>query len=210
MLYILRDRENLGKFDPKSDEGIFLGYSTNSHAYRIYNTRTETMMESLNVVIDDLIRAHSKGEIPQSTLETLPSLTGNVSETSSASVEPVSIPPIFPTIADVLPDSTDAVPTEETDPTSDQNSEPINPSIEPPSWVKLNHPSRKLLGNLNEGRWLRSRIINPSNEVANQVTYNCYLAQFEPKKLEKPYKMAAGLLLCLMSCINSLVMMSGP
>jgi hypothetical protein len=23
--YILRDRENLGKFDPKSDEGIFLG-----------------------------------------------------------------------------------------------------------------------------------------------------------------------------------------
>ena len=26
--YILNDRENLGKFDAKSDEGIFLGYST--------------------------------------------------------------------------------------------------------------------------------------------------------------------------------------
>ena len=27
---ILNDRENPGKFDAKSDEGIFLGYSTNS------------------------------------------------------------------------------------------------------------------------------------------------------------------------------------
>ena len=28
--YILNDRKNPGKFDAKSDEGIFLGYSTNS------------------------------------------------------------------------------------------------------------------------------------------------------------------------------------
>jgi hypothetical protein len=33
--YILCDRENLGKFDPKSDEGIFLGYSSTSRAYRV-------------------------------------------------------------------------------------------------------------------------------------------------------------------------------
>jgi hypothetical protein len=165
--YILRDRENLGKFDPKSDEGIFLGYSTNSRSYRVYNIRTEAVMESINVVIDDEIRAHSKGEISQSTLETLLSHTGNVSETSSSAVEPVSIPPISHTAADVLPDTTDAVPTEDTNPTSDQDSEPINPPIEPASWVKLNHPSRQLLGNLNEGRRLRNKIINPSNEVAN-------------------------------------------
>jgi hypothetical protein len=49
---ISRDRENPRKFDPKSDEGIFLGYSTNSRAYRVFNKRTETMMESINVVID--------------------------------------------------------------------------------------------------------------------------------------------------------------
>ena len=33
--YILNDWENLGKFDAKSDEGIFLGYSTSSRAYRV-------------------------------------------------------------------------------------------------------------------------------------------------------------------------------
>jgi hypothetical protein len=153
--YILRDRENLGKFDPKSDEGIFLGYSANSHAYRVYNTRTKTMMESINVVIDDEIKAHSKRDISQSTLETLPSLIDNVSDTSSAEVKPVSNSPNSPTATDVLPD---VVPIEETDPTSDQDSEPLNPQIEPASWVKLNHPSRQFLGNLNEGRRLRSRM----------------------------------------------------
>ena len=53
--YILNDRENPGKFDAKNDEGIFLGYSTNSRAYRVYNKRTKTVMESINVVIDDTI-----------------------------------------------------------------------------------------------------------------------------------------------------------
>jgi len=31
--YIRRDEENLGKFDARSDEGIFLGYSNKSKAY---------------------------------------------------------------------------------------------------------------------------------------------------------------------------------
>jgi hypothetical protein len=51
--YILHDRENMGKFDTKSDEGIFLGYSTNSRAYRVFNKRTKTMMELINVIVDD-------------------------------------------------------------------------------------------------------------------------------------------------------------
>ncbi|MCI25305.1 gag-pol polyprotein, partial [Trifolium medium] len=38
---------------PKSDEGLFMGYSQNSRAYRVFNSRTKTMMESINVVIDD-------------------------------------------------------------------------------------------------------------------------------------------------------------
>ena len=34
--YILRDIENLEKFDAKSDKGYFLGYSSTSRAYRVY------------------------------------------------------------------------------------------------------------------------------------------------------------------------------
>jgi hypothetical protein len=52
--YILSDREPRRKMDPKSEEGIFLGYSTNSRAYRVYNPKTKVVTESINVVIDDL------------------------------------------------------------------------------------------------------------------------------------------------------------
>ncbi|KAK2435458.1 hypothetical protein QL285_020513 [Trifolium repens] len=52
--YILADREQRRKLDPKSDEGIFLGYSTNSRAYRVYNSRTKVVMESYNVVVNDV------------------------------------------------------------------------------------------------------------------------------------------------------------
>ncbi|XP_060187573.1 uncharacterized protein LOC132616852 [Lycium barbarum] len=45
--------ENLGKFDPRSDEGIFLGYSPTSRSYRIYNKRTLSIEESIHVVFDD-------------------------------------------------------------------------------------------------------------------------------------------------------------
>ena len=44
------DKQNLGKFDPKSDEGIFLGYSNHSKAYRVFNKRTGTVEESVHVV----------------------------------------------------------------------------------------------------------------------------------------------------------------
>ena len=65
--YILNDRENLGKFDAKSDEGIFLGYFINSRAYRVYNKCTKKVMESINVVIDDTIQekdVSEDGEVP--------------------------------------------------------------------------------------------------------------------------------------------------
>lgn len=51
--YILLDREQRRNMDPKRDEGIFLGYSINSGAFRVYNNHTKTMMESISVVIND-------------------------------------------------------------------------------------------------------------------------------------------------------------
>ena len=51
--YILNDREQLGKFQAKSDKNVFLDYSTNSRAYRIFNLRTKIIMKSINVVIDN-------------------------------------------------------------------------------------------------------------------------------------------------------------
>ncbi|KAG5555080.1 hypothetical protein RHGRI_012571 [Rhododendron griersonianum] len=40
--YILRDREKLGKFGARSDEGIFLGYSTDRRTFRVYDNDTKS------------------------------------------------------------------------------------------------------------------------------------------------------------------------
>ncbi|GJU83908.1 putative ribonuclease H-like domain-containing protein [Tanacetum coccineum] len=40
---------SLGKFDGKSDEGFFVGYSLSSKAFRVYNTRTRRVEENLHI-----------------------------------------------------------------------------------------------------------------------------------------------------------------
>ncbi|GJU40016.1 retrovirus-related pol polyprotein from transposon TNT 1-94 [Tanacetum coccineum] len=47
--FILNTKDYLTKFDPKSTEGVFLGYSPNSKAYIILNKETMRIKESLNV-----------------------------------------------------------------------------------------------------------------------------------------------------------------
>ena len=51
--FVLRNQgENLGKFEAKADEAIFVGYAT-TRAYRVYNLRMNIIMESVHVVFDD-------------------------------------------------------------------------------------------------------------------------------------------------------------
>lgn len=55
--YIKRDEENLGKFNSRSDESIFLGYSMKKNAYRCYNKILRRIVESVNVSIDEIIQS---------------------------------------------------------------------------------------------------------------------------------------------------------
>ncbi|GKD80669.1 putative ribonuclease H-like domain-containing protein [Tanacetum coccineum] len=41
--------DHLGKFDGKSNDGFFVGYSLNSKAFRVYNIRTRKVEENLHV-----------------------------------------------------------------------------------------------------------------------------------------------------------------
>ncbi|GJX43871.1 putative ribonuclease H-like domain-containing protein [Tanacetum coccineum] len=46
---ILNTIDHLGKFNGKADEGFFIGYSTNSKAFRVFNNRTRIVEENLHV-----------------------------------------------------------------------------------------------------------------------------------------------------------------
>nr|KYP46043.1 Retrovirus-related Pol polyprotein from transposon TNT 1-94 [Cajanus cajan] len=63
-------KEQLGKFHAKVDEAIFLGYSTNSKAYRVFNKRTIVVEEFVNVVFDET----NQQEIKKTEIEDLSEL----------------------------------------------------------------------------------------------------------------------------------------
>ena len=51
---IKRNEYDLGKFDSRTDEGIFLEYSSTKKAYRCYNKRIHKIIESADVRVDDM------------------------------------------------------------------------------------------------------------------------------------------------------------
>lgn len=126
--YILDDREQKRKMDPKSDEGIFLDYSTNNRAYRVFNSRTKVIIESINIVVDD------------STIEKVTDVDEDVGTSSQQSNVPENESDFE---SNIKPASTE--------PDNPQANK--DPSIR----IQKNHPKELIIGNLDEGITTRSR-----------------------------------------------------
>ena len=60
LCYPTNDREDLGKLKAKGDIGIFIGYSENSRAFRVYNRRTKKILETMNVKFDEISQMASE------------------------------------------------------------------------------------------------------------------------------------------------------
>nr|GEZ07489.1 hypothetical protein [Tanacetum cinerariifolium] len=54
LCYIVKDGENLDKMKEKGDACIFVGYSTQRRAYRVFNKRTRVLVETIHVTFDEL------------------------------------------------------------------------------------------------------------------------------------------------------------
>nr|GEX75190.1 hypothetical protein [Tanacetum cinerariifolium] len=81
--YLLDDYEDVRKLKEKGDIGVFVGYSKESAAFKIYNKRTRKIHESVNVNFDEILEIASK----QFSLE--PDLS-NLNETEKSSNPSVS------------------------------------------------------------------------------------------------------------------------
>jgi hypothetical protein len=51
--FVFKHDQNLDKFDSKSNVEIFLGYSSSSKAYRVYNNRTLCLKEFMHVTFNE-------------------------------------------------------------------------------------------------------------------------------------------------------------
>ncbi|GJR89319.1 retrovirus-related pol polyprotein from transposon TNT 1-94 [Tanacetum coccineum] len=54
LCYPTNDSEDLGKLKAKADIGILVGYAPNKKGYRIYNKRTQRIMEIIHIQFDEL------------------------------------------------------------------------------------------------------------------------------------------------------------
>jgi hypothetical protein len=59
--YIKNNDENIGKYDDRDDEGIFLGYATNSKGYRCYNKRLHKLADCIDIKVDEEILVKNVG-----------------------------------------------------------------------------------------------------------------------------------------------------
>ncbi|GJR41255.1 retrovirus-related pol polyprotein from transposon TNT 1-94 [Tanacetum coccineum] len=58
--YLLNDYDDVGKLKEKGDIGVFVGYSKDSAAFRVYNKQTRKIHESVNVNFDEISEMASK------------------------------------------------------------------------------------------------------------------------------------------------------
>ena len=191
--FILKDRENVGKFDSQSDERIFLGYSSTSKAYWVYNKRTMKIMETVNVLIVESSDSNSKKGIEEFPKEILPPKPKEVQEIVEQ--EPTSLS--TPSTPSVVEDSADI---------------PTSPDFEsheekgPSSRIKLNHPLEVIVGNINKLTLRKLQLINVLLTLC-LILVICH--RLNPRKLRKLFRIKVGSKQCMMNCFNFRGMVSG-
>jgi len=152
-------KENLGKFDSKADECIFLGYAQSSKAFRVYNKRLKTVEESVHVSFD----------------ESYPKNVGKDVFFDDAGISTESI----------LKDQVDMVfeplPDKGVEEPDDVSKEVIKDEIKtneenlPDEWKTVkDHPIENILGEISKGVITRSKI-------SNFCYHYAFVSQIEPK-----------------------------
>ncbi|GJX87193.1 retrovirus-related pol polyprotein from transposon TNT 1-94 [Tanacetum coccineum] len=95
LCYPKNDREDIGKLGVKDDIGFFIGYSTNSSSYRLYNRRTKKIMETMNVTFDELSAMAFKQSSSKPVLQSM--ISGQISSGLDLTYAPSTITTQQPT-----------------------------------------------------------------------------------------------------------------
>ena len=170
--YILNTKDKLGKFDAKSNEAIFMGYSKHSRAYVLYNKKDQCMQESIHISIDesnpfvekvvedDEIGLHRSGDVPTSldVTKEVEKEQGN-EETNDVSKETHEVEKEPQDINDYLHGRTH---------------EDL-----PKAWRMVkDHPQEQILGDVSKGVTTRSSL----NHMCH---YSAFVSQFVPNNINK-------------------------
>ena len=132
------NKDNLEKFNARSDEGIFLGYSTTSKAYRVFNKKILVVEKLIHVTFDE---SNHK------------SLDRNIEDDENL-------------LEDKAIDSNDHISQDKKIDNSKNNEEIEDESLSKSWKYKQSHPKDLIIGDTLEGIKIRSSLRNINNYLA--------------------------------------------
>ncbi|KAK2452140.1 putative mitochondrial protein [Trifolium repens] len=152
--YILNNKAYKRKFDAKACKGIFIGYSERSKAYRVYNSETNTVEESIHVRFDDKEpdskmseQDNSYAGVPYQHIDSEPEKASEAVEASEAVLE------------EDAEEASQLEASQEHDDTSEEDTQPSADVDEAPRRkfkYRSSHPEDLILGNKESPRKTRS------------------------------------------------------
>nr|GEV51279.1 hypothetical protein [Tanacetum cinerariifolium] len=165
--YLLNDYEDVRKLKAKGDIGVFVGYSKESAAFRIYNKRTYKIHESVNIMKSSTNVETSNVEIPSHEEEVFHESSESFQEESSSSS---------------LNDDVQQSPEEDAyfdASTSFHDPSNVHTFYQPypheKKWTK-DHLLHKIIGNPKSS--VRTR-----GQLANSCLFSCLLSSIEPANM---------------------------
>ena len=185
-----KGKDNLGKFDQRSDEAVFLGYALNSKAYRVYNKRTMCVEESVHIIFDETncLQEPSYDDDFEIGLVQPDESQKEEEELISANKKREQVPGN----EEQVPQETDEpVPDETTEAVEEQIVEPINEEVQgdedTPNNINFvlrpwkhqsSHPLDLIMSNMEKGTQTRS-------QMRNFCAFQAFLSMLEPKNHEE-------------------------
>jgi hypothetical protein len=157
--YIKNNDENLGKYDDRADEGIFLVYATNSKGYRCYNKRLHKMVDCIDVKIDEGIQAREVYSNESSIEDTAKDEDEQVQESENE----------------------DSESNEDLDTQTNSNQQSTTNSSS--RIIQKNHPASQIIGEKDKGVQTKRKLIKNTEQ-----SHIAFISMLEPKNFNESNK----------------------
>nr|GEW29508.1 retrovirus-related Pol polyprotein from transposon TNT 1-94 [Tanacetum cinerariifolium] len=192
-MFIHNNKDHLGKFDAKTNDGYFLGYSFVSKAFRVFNKRRQQVEETYHVTFDESMETIRQYQVDYDVSYYIIPYGCSLTELTQENYVPEAIAHNEPEIPHTKDTKGSRSITEPLVPDVTQShiSNKASPSSYPAPhdrWSRDQHIKLvNIIGNLGEGMLTRSMATKISAASASECLFAYFLFEIEPKKGEPTY-----------------------
>ncbi|WVZ51756.1 hypothetical protein U9M48_002868 [Paspalum notatum var. saurae] len=183
--FVLKKARHLDKFESRCLDGMFLGYASNSRAFRVWILEAKQVVETCEVSFDETMPCTTPAfELSGNDEEGTPIFEdeeGVVNDGDAGATAPAAAPPSSATSSDdeggPLPTSSSSLPRQqvqaEAGPAEDARK--VTSEIVPSRQVQRDHPPHRMIGDIHQ------HVTRSSVNSLAFFSHSAYVASFEPR-----------------------------